>query len=319
MTRDLGLSVEALPTLTADGRYVNLKFKCQVESFGGWQETSPGVKQPSFDRVPIETKSLIGGHGYAVWVGGPGTTRAYLPETKNTLPKRILLLVTARPIPAEAQATSIPSNAMVQISLKYFQISEKTYGQQTATVANALAMTDALNRGDMSYFSRLPDFDLLTEPAFLMKVGEQGVLEAVKKMSYPAKLVRDSTGKFTPSGAVTDRRVGMRFVVHPELLADGTISLSCFDEITNFKGWIEMNSEEQPVFNTSRVNGKYALVTGKPFGTWVRTNFDDQCKSMTWKAGDPPVPLSQNTPKVRIAMVITAKLYAPDGSPITPH
>jgi len=266
-------------------------------------------------------------HGCALWISGFRTTRAYLlpekdastpPYTKNTSPKRILLFVTARPVPAEAQGASLPSNARVRISLKYFQISEKTYAQQTATVANALAMTEALKRGDMSYFSRLPDFDLLNDPVVLMKVGEQVVMGAGKKMSYPVKLVRDSTGKFIPAGSVTDRLVGMRFVMHPELLADGTISLGCFDEITNFKGWIEINSEEQPVFNTSRVNGKYALVTSKPFGTWVRTNFDDQSKLMTWKAGDPPAPLPQNTPKVRIAMVITAKLYAPDGSSITP-
>jgi hypothetical protein len=324
-TKDVGLSIEALPTLTADKKYVMLKFKYTLTSFEGWKEVSPGLKQPIFDRGSIESESLIGEHGYAVWVDGPGTTRAYLPTDNGdnaslatvTSPKRILLFVTARPVPAEAQVASVPSKAMVQISLKYFQISEKTYSQQTATVADAHAMMIALNRGDISYFSRLSDFDLLTEPAILMKVGEQGVLEAVRNIPFPAKLIRDSNGKFIPSDTLTDRLVGMRFVVRPELLADGTISLGCFGEITNFEGWVETNSqEEQPAFNTSRVNGKYGLVTGKPFGTWVRTNFEDQSKLTSWKAGDPPSIRSQDAPKVRIGMIMTAKLYSADGSPI---
>jgi beta-lactamase regulating signal transducer with metallopeptidase domain len=198
-TRDLGLSILALPTLAADCRTVDLWFRCHVSSFGGWKETSPGVKQPIFDTVTTVEKILMPEHGCALWVGGPGTTRAYLPDgngnngppsTNDIAPKRILLLISARSVPAEVQATAIPSNAMVQVSLKYFQISEKTYAQQTASMTNALAMTDALNRGDMSYFSRLPDFDLLAAPAILMKVDEQGVLQAVKKMSYRSNLSR---------------------------------------------------------------------------------------------------------------------------------
>ena len=333
-TKDMGVSIEGMPTLTADKQYVRLKFKCKLTGFEGWKAIPTGGRLPIFDIASIETERLIGKQGDAIWVGGPGTTRAYLPEkdenietyTKNALPKRILLLVMAHPMPAEAKVAAVPSNAVVQISLKYFQISEKTYAQQTASVADALAMTDALKRGDMSYFSRLPDFNLLTERAALFKVGEQGVLEAVKKMSCPGKLVRDSTGKFIPSDTVTDRLVGMRFMVRPELLADGTISLSCFDEITTYEGTIDCgymvsagSNEKQPVFNVSRKRMGLGLSTGKPLGLWARTNFDDQSKSMSLKAGDPPYPLSQNTPKVRIAMVITAKLYAPEGSSITPH
>jgi hypothetical protein len=330
-TKEVGLTLEALPTLTADKESVWLKFKCKLTSFEGWKEIPTGGRLPILDTASTETQRLIGKHGDAAWISGTETPRASLQEkdgntetyTKNTLPKRILLLINARPLHAEAQAASVPSNAMVKISVKYFQISEKTYTQQTASVANALALTDALNRGDISYLSRLPDFDLLAGPAVLMKVGEQGVLEAVKKMSYPVKFVVDSTGKFIPSDAVATRNIGIRFGLHPELLADGTISLNCFDEITTYKGMIDYgymvsagSNEKQPVFNVSRTNGKYDLVPGKPYGTWVRTNFDDQSKSLRWNPGDPPTPLSQNTPKVRIGMVMTAKLFSPDGSPL---
>ena len=333
-TRKLGLSIVALPTLTADGKNIDLFFHLQVSSFEGFEDISPGIKQPVFDQVSSTTKVLMGKHGYVAWIGGPGLTRTYMPGqgevsaplAKSIIPKRILLLINAHPLPAEAQAASVPSNAMVEIKLKLFKLSEKTYAQQTASVADALAMTDALNRGDISYFSRFSDFDLLAEPAVLIKIGERGTLEAVKKMSYPVKFVLDSTGKFIPSDTVKDRLVGMRFVMRPELLADGTISLSCFDEITTYEGMIDYgymvsagSNEKQPVFNTSRMNGKYALVAGKPFGAWVRTNFEDQSKVMSWKTGDPPVPPSPNTPRVRIAMVMTARLYSADGVPIPAH
>jgi beta-lactamase regulating signal transducer with metallopeptidase domain len=318
-TQDVGISVEAMPTLQPGNQAVTLNFKFNLTTFKGWKDLTSGGRVPIFGGVNFNLNGIsVGKRGYGFWVSRnlteiplPGPNDALRSASKNEPPKRVLVYITAIPVPAETQVPSVPSNEMVYVSLKYFQISEKTYSKQPFAIENAL------NRGDMSYFNQLPDCLRLAEPAVYIKMGVQGVLEAVKKMSYPVKLVRDSTGKFIPSGTITDRFVGMRFVINPELLADGTISLSCFDEITNFEGWIESNSQEkQPVFNTSLVNGKYALVTGKPFGTWVRTNFDDQSKSMSWKAGDPPSPLSQNTPKVRIAMIITANLYSADGSPI---
>lgn len=329
-TQDVGVSVEALPTLQADKQSVRLKFSCKLTDFEGWKEIPSRGREPVFGTVSIEAmERIINKQGLAVWVGGPRTTHVYLPEkdgntepyTADTLPKRMLLLINARPVPAEPQTPSVPSKAMVKISLKYFQISEKTYSQQTATVADGLAMTDALNRGDISYFSRLPDFALLTEPSVLTKMGEQGALQVVNKMSYPVKLIRDSTGKFIPSGTMTDRLIGMKCGVQPELLANGTISLSYFDEITNFKGMINYGGpdERYPVFNTTRAVRQIKLSAGKPFGTWVRTNFEDQSKLTSWQAGDPPSTGLPDAPKVRIAMVITANLYSGDGSPMPTH
>jgi len=110
-TKDVGLSIEVLPTLTDDKKSVMLKFKCTLTSFEGWKEIH---WLPIFDTASIETRRLIDKHGLAVWVGGPGTTRAYLesrngdnePLTTVTSPKRILLFVSARPVPAVTEAAA---------------------------------------------------------------------------------------------------------------------------------------------------------------------------------------------------------------------
>ena len=326
-TRDLGVSVEALPILTADGKYVNLKLKCQVKSFCGWKETSPGVKLPIFNTASIETGRLIDKHGMAVWVGGPGTTHAYLPEkdgntetyTKNALPKRILLLVMAQPMPAEIQVPVIPSNAMVQVSLKYFQISEKTYSKQP------FAIEEALGRGDMSYFNHLPGCLRLAEPVVSIKMGVQGTVSAKKEITYPVKFVLDHNGKFIPSDVIGKRSCGISVTLTPSLSANGEILLKCFDEITTYEGMIDSgymastgSNEKQPVFNVSRKQMELELSTGKPLGHWARTNFEDQSKSMSWKPGDPPSVGLHDAPKVRIGTIMTANLYSADGSPIPP-
>ncbi len=109
-TRDTGISIEGVPILTADKQNVNLKFKCKLTSYVGWKENELGVRQPIFDTVSIQTQRLISKQGDAVWVGAPGTTRAYLadrsgdnerPSANDTAPKRILLLINAHPISTE--------------------------------------------------------------------------------------------------------------------------------------------------------------------------------------------------------------------------
>jgi len=46
--RNLGLSILALPTLTADGKYVDLWFRCQVSSFRGWERDFAGSEAACF-------------------------------------------------------------------------------------------------------------------------------------------------------------------------------------------------------------------------------------------------------------------------------
>jgi beta-lactamase regulating signal transducer with metallopeptidase domain len=189
-TRDVGLSVEGTPTLTADKRYVSLKFKCKLTSFEGWKEISTGGRLPIFDTVSTETEMLIDKHGDAVWVGGSGTTRAYLtigdennhpPSTTVTAPKRILLLITARPMPAEISKTPpkmTESKPAVKFSITLVDVDEKAYQRQAA------AMDEAIRKGDLHFFDNAKDGWGLRTADIVLLVGQRGWYSEGAVQSY---------------------------------------------------------------------------------------------------------------------------------------
>jgi beta-lactamase regulating signal transducer with metallopeptidase domain len=327
-THDVGFSIEAKPTLQPDHHSVLLKFSCTITNFGGWKDIPSGGRQPVFETLALSSEKIIDKQSLRVWVGNetilnqpPDPSTQYgavendWPSRNDTSPKRILLIITTRPVPATTQAIPVPQPAhvMVRITTKFLQVSEETYAQQPT------AVDDALARGDVSFFSKLPDGAILGDKFTLTKLGEQTVLEAVKNISYPLKFNRDKSGAFIPSDATATHPCGIRVVVLPTLGPGGGVSLKFIDEITGCVGVVERGSdEEEPIFNTSWTNRAYELLpTDIPLGFWVRTNFYDLSKPLGWKEGLPPIP-SQDSPRFRIGMLVSAKLYSDAGSPLPP-
>jgi beta-lactamase regulating signal transducer with metallopeptidase domain len=328
-THDVGLSIEAKPTLQLDHHSVLLKFSCTITNFGGWKDIPSGGRQPVFDTLALSSENIIDKQGLRVWVGKetipnqpPDPSDQFRddwPFRNENSPRRILLIINAQPWPATAQAAPVPQpvHVMVRIAATFFQISQEAYARQPA------AMDDALTRGDVSFFSKLPDGAILGDKFTLTKLGEQTVLEVVKKINYPLKFNRDKNGAFIPSDATATHLCGIRVVLTPTLAANGLISLHFFDHIAGCVGMVERGSdEEEPIFNTSSTSVWYDSHSGIPLGFWAKTNFYDLSKPLEsmpldWKGGHPDIP-SPDSPRFRIGALISAKLYSDTGAPLPP-
>jgi hypothetical protein len=200
---------------------------------------------------------------------------------------------------------------MVKTSVTYFQISEKTYSQHPA------AINEALGRGDLSSLKQFPDFDLLVQQSALQKFGESATIETLRMENYPVKLSRNNNGQFIPSNATVRHERGISSTVSPSL-SSNAIVLKYADVITACTGVMaDGPDEEHPSFSDSKFNQSLMLAPGKPWGLWTRTNFQDL--SNMW-AKDILNIRSQDTPRVRIGMMITAELCSNgDRPPIPAH
>jgi len=311
-TEDIGPSIEARPILQADKKSVKLTFKCELTSFEGWGGVTSEVRKPVLHSVSITGEKIIDQHGLALWVGEGAIQMPYgdnWDSDNGASPMRILLFIEAHPLPHVAK--TIPNNLakMVKIRLKYFQISEKTYLQQPA------AINEALGRGDISFFKQFPDFDLLTQQSILQKFDESATVETLEIDKYPVKLSRDSNGQFIPSNTTVKHERGIASTVSSSLSSNG-IALKYADVITACTGVIANGpDEEYPSFSDSKYNQSLVLAPGKPLGLWTRTNFQDLSKM--W-AKDILNIHSQDTPRVRIGMMITAELCSNVNGPSTP-
>jgi len=127
--------------------------------------------------------------------------------------------------------------------------------------------------------SQKRSFDLLSEPAVLVKSGEQATFEAIRVFPYPVAfdppelvqvnnnnnlvLVQDppTIVPSTPTEFKT-RNVGVRLVANPQVAADNkTVSLSLFPEVTDFEGFINYGSEVNVANPTTDILG--ADITGE--------------------------------------------------------
>ena len=104
--------------------------------------------------------------------------------------------------------------------------------------------------------------DLLSDPAVLVKSGEQGTLEAVREFPYPIafdppelvtaaqtglggfNIVQPPTVIATTPTDFKRRNVGVRLVIKPQVASDDqTVDLSLFPEVTQFDGFIDYGSQ----------------------------------------------------------------------------
>jgi beta-lactamase regulating signal transducer with metallopeptidase domain len=314
--RNVGLSIEALPRLAADGKSVDLKYKCEVTTFRGWAkypDNSLG-EEPVFNTRRASSDDLIGPNGVAVWVGAEPTQNGSLEESlpapdsvfpHEESPHRSLLLIFAHPVPAEPRIVAAPAdqqNLMIRTALKFFQITEKTYSQQPS------AIDAALQRGDIAFLSRFPDFNLLSEPTVLMKAGEQGTVESGRFISRA--ISADATGKpLDPLVINYGRRfVGLRVVEKPEITSPGYIDLDLFPEMTRYEGSIRTGGEVMPIFNTRHISMRLGMYDGKTVGLWVFPHGRDMSQNMRPAVQEP---LSQIP--VKIGLIVTSDICSQYG------
>lgn len=140
--------------------------------------------------------------------------------------------------------------------------------------------------------SQKRSFDLLTQPAVLVKSGEQGTMEADRVFPYPTAFDPPETVQpvaatggtgitvITPSPPTvipttpTDfkkRPIGVRLVVKPQVTADDkTVDLSLVPEVTDFEGFINYGSVINVANPTTLANG--ITLTGLPPFTKLADN-----------------------------------------------
>lgn len=184
-THDIGVSVEAKPTLQPDHHSVLLKFSCQITSYGGWKDIPSGGRQPVFNVSSIEQENVLDQQSLAVWVGKETILHPspdplaqagnVWPFINDASPKRLLLIIIARPVPAAIKAPASASNPppkvsgqkpAVTITARIVEVDEKAYQSQ------AQAMDEAVRNGDILYFTGLGD--QVRETDICLLVGQPG-------------------------------------------------------------------------------------------------------------------------------------------------
>jgi beta-lactamase regulating signal transducer with metallopeptidase domain len=179
-TRNLGVSIEAVPTLQADHQSVSLNLTCEVTSFGGWLDIPSGGRRPLFSARRISSENVIHEHGFAVWVGETTGTDLPVDYEKSPSnyaypPRRLILFISARPVPAAIKAPASASNPpskvsgpkpAVTITARIVEVDEKSYQSQ------AQAMDEAVRNGDILYFTGLGD--QVRETDICLLVGQPG-------------------------------------------------------------------------------------------------------------------------------------------------
>ena len=132
--------------------------------------------------------------------------------------------------PAAADAAK-PQGDFVRIDAKVLQISEDDYQ------AHRVDIDAAMKAGNLQPVASLKSFDLISEPAVLMKSGERGVIEAVRVFPFPTQFKRDATGSLTAT-EFARRDIGVRFPVTATINAQ-KINISGELSLSTFRGWTQ--------------------------------------------------------------------------------
>jgi beta-lactamase regulating signal transducer with metallopeptidase domain len=309
--QNVGVSASAFPTISKDNTSMNLDLKGEVIDFAGWKETAPGVKEPIFVTRSVSRTHVAVAKNLILWLSStpvysdpfhPSAPSDHWLVPNDQNPRRMLLILSTRVVPTEPKPVMRPVDnrgLMVRTALKFFQINEKTYSQQPAAI-------DAALRAETWRFSPASDFDLLSEPTVLSKLGEQAVLEDIHHIPYPEGPV--------PSDQ-NPRKCGIRVVLKTALPKTGGISLAVFPELTRYAGQVVSASGDTtptPIFSTTRLNLALTVNDGASQGFWMGLGNRDMRKIMNWKDGTPAPFVPDNTP-VRIGMIVTTDLYTQDG------
>jgi len=311
--RYLGLEGYVTPTFEADGKTIHVEIKSQMTSLEGWMKGPSGEREPVINVASThDRKSLPNGTCY-LWVGeGKAKTREALgldPDPQgDTSPMRIALVLAVHPVDKDRPAATppIPGAAptppaplsLVLATFYYFEINEDNYAQQP------VAIEEALNKGDISFLSKLPTFRVLGVPQIRVKLDNEATVQVLKKIPCPVKFIRDPDGKFVPSGTPEEKVCGITTTVIPSVSSDGGISLDYHDTIAGFHKWDDRSDKAWPYF-ASKSALKLELANGKPMGLWARTRFYDVWKIMDETNSVPEIP-SENDPRVRIGLILTA-------------
>jgi hypothetical protein len=140
-----------------------------------------------------------------------------------------------------------PSNQVVddfvRVDVKLVSISEDDYQ------AHGSDIDDALKRGDVAPLAKTKSFDLLSEPAVLIKSGENGTLEAVRVFPFPVKF-QNLNGKIAPT-EFARRNIGVRLPISV-VATGGKIDLTGRLEVTTFQGFVQSDDTQYEACFTTR-------------------------------------------------------------------
>jgi beta-lactamase regulating signal transducer with metallopeptidase domain len=150
------------------------------------------------------------------------------------------------------------SNDMVRIGTKVIQISEEDYQAHRGEI------DAATKKGDVEPLSHLKSFDLISEPAALIRSGEKGVIEAIRIFPY-ADQFQKTNGKLVPAHFIR-KNIGVRFPL-AVTVEDGKIILKAELEFSALQSWVPLGQETfRPVFSDVTLPVSLSLDSGEAVG-----------------------------------------------------
>ena len=98
---DIGVSAEATPRFSANGKVVEMVMSCRLATIVDRQETHPGIWQPKFFVLSRRTNEITGLPGTrTLWLGSAPVEFDPTTSLKSRVPMRIIVAVSVERIPA---------------------------------------------------------------------------------------------------------------------------------------------------------------------------------------------------------------------------
>jgi len=214
---------------------------------------------------------------------------------------------------SSAPDSTAPSTDMVILVTKVIQIGESDYQAHQGEI-NA-----AVQKGDVAALSGLnpKSFHLIADLSGVFKIGERGVIESVRVLSFPGIDMKDSNGNLVPKDS-RRANLGVRFV-SKSTIANDAVQVEGHLQIRSLEGWsMEKDGIPQAHYHERELSSMMTFPSSHTWGLEVPGGAQMEPLDPKLIFGPDKTPSSSENPKTlaRYFVVFNVTLYTPDGKPV---